>query len=564
MPSVAKMRGMQWMVEISAPSNDVFSERYARIAAGLEASPSVANWRAAFEDWDDLRRTWKSWSNLTRLRYSQDTRRDDYRDAQAALDKRTPHMTALDTAMKQRFLTSTARRGLEEDLGAHAFALWDSDVATFDERISNDLVREAELAREYTELLAAATVPFAGEDRSLGALGPFLQDGDRDVRHAAERARWTAYAERAERLDDIFSQLVTVRDRMAKTLGFASYIELGYKRMRRVGYDAADVARYRDEVARVVVPFATQLIARLGADAGCDRVRFWDEGSLAVGGPIVPKGDRAWTLARTREALAAIDPTLGEFVDVILDRELFDVDNRPGKALGAYCTIFPTRKVPFVFANFNGTRADVRTMMHELGHAFQAYRSRDKVAVDYLTPTLESAEIHSMSLEYLSWPHMEKFFGGDADSYRREHLLEAMLFLPYGVAVDHFQHLVYGNPSATPAERHEMWREVERRYLPWRDYGDLAHPLKGAAWQEKRHIYVAPFYYIDYTLALCCALQFWVRAKDDRAATLDAYVTLCGRGGEASFGDLVQSAGLRNPFEAGALADVVSAAAAAF
>jgi M3 family oligoendopeptidase len=351
---------------------------------------------------------------------------------------------------------------------------------------------------------------------------------------------------------------------MARTLGFANYTELGYKRMRRVGYGATEVASYRDEVARVVVPFAHDLIKRHGAAAGYDRVRFWDETSLGARGPIAPRGDRPWTLDRTREALAAIDPALGEFVDVMLDCDLLDVDNRPGKALGAYCTIFPTRNVPFVFANFNGTRGDVRTLMHELGHAFQAYRSRDKIAVDYLTPTYESAEIHSMSLEYLSWPQMERYFGDDADAYRREHLLDAMLFLPYGVAVDHFQHLVYANPSATPAERHAMWQEMERRYLPWRDYGDLAYPAMGGLWQEKRHIYVAPFYYIDYTLALCCALQFWVKAQTDRSTTLADYITLCGRGGEASFGALVASAGLRNPFEPGALADVVSAASATF
>ena len=299
-------------------------------------------------------------------------------------------------------------------------------------------------------------------------------------------------------------------------------------------------------------------------NAGIDRVSLWDESSLGSDKRIEPLGDRDWILERTREALDAIDPELGAFARMLLDGALYDVENRPGKALGAYCTNFPTRREPFVFANFNGSRSDVRTLMHELGHAFQAWQSRDKAAVDYLTPTYESAEIHSMSLEYLSWPQMGRFFGSDADAYRREHLLDAMLFLPYGVAVDHFQHLVYGNPSATPAERHEMWQEVERRYLPWRDYGDLQHPAKGGLWQEKRHIYVAPFYYIDYTLALCCALQLWVKADADRDATVGTYVALCGRGGEAPFRELVRSAGLRVPFEAGALHDVVTAANAAF
>ena len=553
---------MEWTQGITAPSDAELSERYAGIAANLESAGSAAAWRDGFAQWDQLRRRWKSWANLTRLRYSQDTRSEQFREAQADLDGRTPGVTALDKKMKERFLSSTERAPLEEGLGAQAFALWEADVEAFDPAIAGDLVRESTLTREYTELLAAASVPFAGEERSLGGLGAFLQDPDRETRHAAERARWSAFEERAGRLDEIFDALVRLRDGMARKLGYANFTELGYRRMRRVDYGAGEVARYRAEVENVVVPFAHELVRRHAAQAGFERAYFWDEGALGVEKRIAPLGDRDWILARTHEALEAIDPELGDFARVMIERRLLDVENRPGKALGAYCTQFPTRRVPFVFANFNGSRADVRTLMHELGHAFQAWRSRDKEPVDYLSPTSESAEIHSMSLEYLSWPEMERYFGTDAVAYRREHLLDAMLFLPYGVAVDHFQHLVYAHPGATPAERHVMWQEMERRYLPWRAYGDLSFPAKGGLWQEKRHIYVAPFYYIDYTLALCCALQFWVRAESERDATLAAYVALCTRGGEAPFRDLVRSAGLRSPFEAGTLADVVSAASA--
>jgi len=553
---------MSWMTEIAAPTDRDMAETYRSIEATLAHDGAVA-WRDGFADWDAARRRWKSWANVTQLRYSQDTRSDVHREAQRELDRRAPAMTALDTTMKRRFLGSGARQELEADLGSQAFALWEADIATFDESISTALILESELTRTYTELLATAETPFDGASRSLAALGVYLQDPQRPVRHAAERARWTIFEERAERLDDLFAELVRLRDGMARKLGYADYTGLGYRRMRRVDYGPADVEGYRDEVARVIVPFAHELVRKGAAGAGLDRAYLWDESTLGVEKRVAPLGDRSWIVARTREALSAIDPSLGELIDVLLERDLLDVENRPGKALGVYCTSFPTRREPFVFANFNGTRSDIKTFMHELGHAFQGWRSRDKIAVDYLTPTLESAEIHSMSLEYLSWPQMERFFGEDAAAYRREHLLDAMLFLPYGVAVDHFQHLVYAHPGATSTERHGMWQEMERRYLPWRAYGDLAYPAKGGLWQEKRHIYVAPFYYIDYTLALCCALQFWQRAESDREATLAAYVTLCGRGGEAPFRKLVKDAGLRIPFEAGALEDVVAAARAA-
>jgi M3 family oligoendopeptidase len=165
-----------------------------------------------------------------------------------------------------------------------------------------------------------------------------------------------------------------------------------------------------------------------------------------------------------------------------------------------------------------------------------------------------------MSLEFLTWPYLERFFGDDAERFRRIHLAQSLLFLPYGVAVDHFQHEVYEHPDATPAERHAMWKAMEATYLPWRRWGDIARPAAGGFWQRQLHIYHYPFYYVDYTLAQVCALQFWVRAGEDRDEAMADYRTLCQRGGEAPFQTLVRSAGLRSPFEPGCLTAVVEKA----
>jgi M3 family oligoendopeptidase len=242
--------------------------------------------------------------------------------------------------------------------------------------------------------------------------------------------------------------------------------------------------------------------------------------------------------------------------------ELTDLVARAGKAGGGYCTKLPSYGVPFIFTNFNGTSADVEVLTHELGHAFQAYRSRDLPSFDYLSATYETAEVHSMSLEFLAWPMMERYFGDEADAYREHHLASRIVLLAYGVAVDHFQHLVYERPAATPAERNAMWQVVERDYLPWRTYGDLRRPNAGAFWQGQQHIYRTPFYYIDYTLALCCAMQMWVQADADAAGTMARYVTLCGRGGEAAFRTLVRDAGLIEPFDPSALPAIVGKARA--
>ena len=218
--------------------------------------------------------------------------------------------------------------------------------------------------------------------------------------------------------------------------------------------------------------------------------------------------------------------------------------------------------MPFVFANFNETKTDVQVFTHEIGHAFQHFQSRDQPLSDYLWPTMESAEIHSMSLEFLTWPHMERFFGDGAERYRRAHLADALLFIPYGTAVDHFQHEMYSRPDLTPAQRHEAWRDLERLYLPWRDWGGLSRPALGASWQRQRHIYAMPFYYIDYVLAQTCALQFWIRSSNDFDGALGDYLTLCAKGGSAPFGELLGSTGMRSPFDDRCLAQVIDAARA--
>jgi M3 family oligoendopeptidase len=543
----------------AAPDMDAVAQRYRAFEQSLQ-SGSPASWLPTFREWDTMRRELDTWSSLTHLRFTQDTRDEG---ARAALDRRDelePALTGFDIDLKRRFVASAERRRLEADLGAHVFRLWESDLATFAPVVEPDLIAESKLAAEYTQLLAGIEIAFDGETLNLSALGRYASDPDRNRRHGAASARWHELGTRGADLDRIFDELVHVRDGIARKLGFATFTELGYARMQRIDYDRAAVERYRDMVAAEVVPLANAIAQRAARRHGIAQLSVWDEQLLAAAPAPRPLGDAAWIMERTIESFSDLDPRLGDFARLMDGNELTDLVTRAGKAGGGYCTKLATYGVPFVFTNFNGTKGDITVLMHELGHAFQGYSSRNKAVIDYLTPTMESAEVHSMSLEYLSWPFMERFFGDGAQTYREGHLSEALLFLPYGVAVDHFQHLVYEQPNATPAERHAMWQSMEKRYLPWRTYGDLERPSRGAFWQSQLHIYRAPFYYIDYTLALCCALQMWASSYDDPSGTLERYVALCARGGEAAFRNLVTSAGLTSPFEPGALSRVVARA----
>jgi M3 family oligoendopeptidase len=543
------------------PDMNAIAERYRAFDRALGAS-SPQSAAATIREWDDLRRELETWARLTHLRFTQDTRDDRARAAREHCDQVEAVLAGYDTSVKRRIARSDARSSLEAAIGRQAFRLWDNDLATYDPAIEADLVNEAKLAAEYTQLLAGIEIAFNGERLNLPELAKYASNTDRSLRHGAAATRWTALGERAKELDTIYDRLVHLRDGMARKLGYPNFTPLGYARLRRTDYDRIAVERYREAVAEHVVPLAHALAEGAAKRMGITELAVWDERFLVSDHQALPRGDARWILDQAVSGFGEIDPRLGSFAQMIDDLQLNDLVARPGKAGGGYCTSFPTLGVPFVFTNFNGTAADVTVLMHELGHAFQAYSSRNQPVIDYLWGTYEASEVHSMSLEFLTWPLMDRFFGDEAETYRRQHLAESIAFLPYGVAVDHFQHLVYERPEATPDERHAMWLSVERRYLPWRTYGDLSRPAQGAFWQGQAHIYRTPFYYIDYTLALCCAMQMWVSASGDPSGTLARYVALCARGGEAPFRTLVSEAGLVEPFAPEALPAVMEKARA--
>jgi M3 family oligoendopeptidase len=545
------------------PQYEAVAEKYRALEAELTAAEQPASAIGVVQRWDQLRRELETWSSLVYLRFNQDTQNARFKADREYCDEITPRLTDLEVRVKRLLLASPHRQELERKLGRQAFALWEADVMAFDPKIEQHLVRESKLQAEYSELTAAAQVEFRGEKHNLSSIVKFREDADRQTRYGAERVRWQWFADNRPALDRIYDDLVKLRHDMARQLGFEDYIGLGYKRMKRVDYSQADVERFRAEVREHLVPLAAEIRRQQAAALSVERLMFWDDAVHDPRGNPAPHGDHDWMVERAQTMFDAMSQSLGGFFKLMRQAKLTDLKNRDRKSPGGFCTAFPSYGLPFIFANFNGTKHDVEVFTHEMGHAYQAYCSRQQPLLDYLWPTYESCEIHSMGLEFLTLPHMEQFFEGDAERFRKLHLTQGLLFIPYGVAVDHFQHLVYARPDAAPAERHAMWQEMERLYLPWRDYGDLPHVGSGGFWQFQRHIYLSPFYYIDYTLAQTCALQLWVRAQRDPQGTLAAYDRLCARGGEAPFQDLARSAGLVSPFSPGCLRDVVAQARAA-
>ncbi|HQT89324.1 MAG TPA: M3 family oligoendopeptidase [Acidiphilium sp.] len=544
-------------ITTTTPSAESLDADYARLHAMLDRGTLGE----ALAAWEQIRRDIGTWSSMVELRFSQDTADADAKAAREYADALGPVITGHDTKLKQRLLALDPAP-IEALYGRHALDIWRNDVTTFDPIIADDLEQEAKLSSDYTALLASAKIEFDGQTLNLAGLTPYGESMDRDMRHRAARARWAFFEKNADQLDDIYDRLVKRRDKMARALGDENFIALGYRRMGRLDYGPAEVATYRAEVLAHVVPLVAKIVDQRCRDNGLDHLYAWDEAIIDPAGNPKPQGDHDTLVAKANDMFAAMDGRIAAFYQQMNEGGFLDLQNRPTKRGGGFCTSFPSVGMPYIFANFNGTHHDINVFTHEMGHAFQNYQSRHQPALDYLWPTMESAEIHSMSLEFLAYPHLAPLLGAETARYRRMHLIGALEFLPYGVCVDHFQHEVYANPNATPTERHAMWHTLEKIYMPWRDWGDLSYPAKGARWQGQPHIYSAPFYYIDYTLAQCCALQFWVESEKDYRASFDTYVALCGLGGSAPFGGLVAAAKLQSPFKPGALRAVVAQAEA--
>ncbi len=545
-------------IQQSAPNLEEVTSARTELLNQIESTSSIEDIRLALQQWDQGRRETGTWEALVQLRFCQDTTDEQAKQAQDEMDQMQPKLTELDINIKRALVSHPLRSAIEQETGVQLFALWEAEIPTFDPIIAEDMIQESGLKTKYTTLMASAKFEFDGDTLNHSTITRYRENADRDLRYAAELVRWQWFDEHAEELDDLFDEMVTLRHGMAQKLDFENYVDLGYQIMSRVDYDQHDVARYRDMVREEVTPLGQQIRDGQATTLGIDKTMFWDESVYLKAGNPLPSSDYDTMIGQATEMFNNMGYGLDDFFRIMNEGGFMDLQSRDGKAGGGFCTAFSTVGMPYIYANFKGTRADVQVFTHEMGHAFQCYMSRQQPWFDYLWPTYESCEIHSMSLEMLCYPQMNMFFGDGADDFRHIDLASTLTFLPYGVTVDEFQHLVYAKPQASRNERHEMWKQLESTYEPYLDYGDLPHVSSGGRWQEKQHIFRSPFYYIDYTLAQTCALQFWIKAEENREQAMHDYVALCKRGGEAPFQELVASAKLISPFKEGCLRDVVA------
>ncbi|WP_075981121.1 M3 family oligoendopeptidase [Bacillus massilinigeriensis] len=543
--------------EYMKPNMEEVEKRFNSILNSFINASTVDEQIAAMNEINKIRNNLSTMINLVNIRHSINTNDEFYREEQNYIDEIQPEIEGLVTKFYQALVTSKFRGVLENQFGRQLFALAEAQLKVFAPEIVPLLQKENKLSTEYTKLIASAKIMFEGEERTLAQLEPFIQNKNREMRKKASEARFGFLAEHEQELDRIYDELVKVRTEIAHKLGYDNFVPLAYYRMYRTDYNAEMVKKFRDQVKEFIVPIATQLRERQSERIGVEKLKYYDEDFNFKTGNAAPKGSSEWIIENGQKMYNELSKETGEFFTFMRQNHLMDLVAKKGKAGGGYCTYIEDYQSPFIFSNFNGTSGDIDVLTHEAGHAFQVYSSRYFEIPEYYWPTYEACEIHSMSMEFFTWPWMELFFKEETDKYKFSHLSSALLFLPYGVSVDEFQHWVYENPNASPEERKTAWRKIEMKYQPHKDYDGFSYLENGGYWQKQGHIYNDPFYYIDYTLAQICAFQFWVRSRNNQAEAWEDYVKLCKLGGSLPFTELVREANLISPFEEGCIQSVI-------
>lgn len=422
------------------------------------------------------------------------------------------------------------------------------------EAIIEDRVKEANLKQEYSKASATCKTMFHGEECNFYGLLKYMQSTDRAVRKEAFEAWAKLYEEVSSKLDAIYDEMIKVRCSMAEKLGFKNYVEMAYLERGRYDYTIEDAQNFRKQVREEITPLGVKLFERQKESLKIDHLYYYDEALVYPEGNAVPRGTRDELVAAAQKMYRELSPETGRFFDQMVEDEMFDLETKPNKRGGGYCTFLPEVKMPFIFSNFNGTDADVDVLTHEAGHAFQGYTAaRVLPLMEQTHAGAEVAEIHSMAMEYWTYPWMELFFGEEADKYRYSHLASALSNIPYLVSVDEFQEKVFENPTMSAKERRALWHEIETTYMPWRDYDGNPFLTEGGFWMQKQHVFLFPFYYIEYALAIMGAFEFYTRQKTDREGAWKDYLRLCEAGGSKSYYDLLTYANLSIPLKEGAV-----------
>ena len=471
-----------------------------------------------------------------------------------------PKLKPIQNEIRAKYLDSPHRAELPRDR-YHVF-----DRAQANRRAlfrEANIPRETELAeleQHYQKIIGAMTVTFRGEERTPAQMAPFLEENDRSVRQTA----WELVAERrlAERdtLDALFDRMLALRVAIAREAGFPDFVAYAFRSRERFDYGVQETIDFHRAIERVVVPLANQLQEERRRALGVETLRPWDLAVDPLGRPPLRPFRDVEQLAEGVEAIfASVDPDLGGQFAFMRSHGLLDLFNRKGKAPGGYQTTLEDDRLPFIFMNAVGLDSDVRTLLHEGGHAFHALASRGEPLAAYRESPIEFCEVASMAMELLGARDLERFYDDQDASRSYRQLLEGIVqILPWIATVDAFQHWIYAHPDQSRDDRRQAWSALLDRFGGIVDWSG-SEEARAHSWHRQLHIFLYPFYYIEYGIAQLGALQVWHRALTDRSGAVAAYRRALSLGGARPLPELFAAADIRFDFHERTLAPLMDA-----
>lgn len=540
------------------PNYEKYKIELTNLVNEFKNSKSFEECDEKFNKINNLRKRISTLELIASVRHDINTKDVFYDEESNYWNKYKPLYTEVDNDYFKILVAFKFRKEFEEKYGKQMFKILDLKLKAFSPEIIEEIQLENKLISEYTNLVSTAKINFCGKEMNLSGLGKYKESKDREIRKAANLAYSKFFADNEDEFDRIYDELVKIRDKMAKKMGYKNYVELGYIIRNRTDFNAEMVNVFRKQVKEYIVPIVAKLVKRQEKRLNLENLEYYDESIEFLSGNPELKVDSKGIIEGAIKMYSELSEETNKFFKHMVDNELMNLETKQYKSLGGYCEYFFDYDTPFIFGNFNGTSSDVKVLTHEIGHALQAYLSGDVPMVEIIWPTYEAAEIHSMSMEFLTWPWLENFFLEDTDKYKFIHLSETIRLIPYAVAVDTFQNYVYENPNITPNDRKAIWRKIEKEYQPYRNYGSDEFLERGGYWFKITHIFQSPFYFIDYALAQICAFQFWEKYNENRSECWNDYMNICKVGGTESFLNIVKLANLQSPFEEGSIYSVIN------
>lgn len=524
----------------------------------LEAKDAASAYFALIE-MDYLQRVFISYATISEASATNDSYEAFWQEEERFFGEVKPRFELLIQRRNEAICSSAHRPELLALLGKEMIDRAELQRRTVNRDALPLLQRENELSLRYSLLVSQLSAEDCGETLTIPELKKRGSSADRGTRKKYALLAERAYAGIAEELNALFDDMVRVRTGIANATGFANLTDYCLAKHGRTGYGRAELKHFARDVEEDLVPLVSELFRAQEARLG-QPMMYYDEAALFPGRDVPIGNDPLPAFSRIFRGLS---PETKVFFDELTERKFYDLELRPGKTAGAYSNYLPLCQMPYIFETYNATEGAVRTFAHECGHGLHSFLHRGEPVMDAAACSSDVSETHSMSMEFFIWRHLNELVSQeDIPLYQYRHLRDSLAFIPYATAIDCFQTEVYDHPELSPEQRLQLWKELEHRFLPWRSYEAGLFYERGHVWQCQIHVMKWPFYYIDYALAQVCALQFFALDAQDHDRAWGAYLRLLKDSGHFSFPQTVARAGLKTPFEEGAIRHITQVAKA--